>query len=174
MRYILRSFLLGSFVMFSAVALCFSQSLGDVARAQREKQQQAKNTKAAHKVITDEDMPKSAESSSSSVEEDKQKDTVNRPSDEKGSRSADEWKEAIQAQKNNIASAQAQLDGLKDSIQFAPGNCVSGCVEWNERQVKKQEAAKRMQSQIDEGKKKLEDMQETARKSGFGSSVWDP
>jgi hypothetical protein len=31
-----------------------------------------------------------------------------------------------------------------------------------------------MQKQLDTQKKKLEDMQEAARKAGFGSSVYDP
>lgn len=150
----------------------FGQSLGDVARAQRQKQQ-SKDAKPARKVVTDEDMPQH-EASVPETEGPSQARDSQPVISNGGGRSAEEWKAAIQAQKNAIAGAQSQLDRLKDSVQFAPGNCVSGCVEWNERQVKKQEQAKRMESQIAEQKKKLDDMQEAARRSGFGSAVYDP
>jgi len=41
-------------------------------------------------------------------------------------------------------------------------------------QAEKQKEAQRLQGQWDEAQKNLEQMQESARKAGFGSSVWDP
>ena len=79
------------------------------------------------------------------------------------------------SQKNYIASMQSQIKSLNDSIQYAGGNCVANCVQWNERQKQKQD-----QVENDEGatgtdaEDALEDMQEAARKQGYGSSVYDP
>jgi len=47
-------------------------------------------------------------------------------------------------------------------------------VQYNERQIQKQDEVKRMQTQLDDQKKQLEDMQESARKAGLGSSVYEP
>jgi hypothetical protein len=47
-------------------------------------------------------------------------------------------------------------------------------VGWNERQREKQQRAERMQAQLEDQKKRLDDMQESARKQGYGSSVYDP
>jgi hypothetical protein len=69
---------------------------------------------------------------------------------------------------------QKEMDDLKESIRFAPANCVSNCAEWNQRQREKQERVEQMQGQLEEEKKRLEDMQESARKQGFGSSVYEP
>ena len=87
---------------------------------------------------------------------------------------AEQWKSQIQAQKNAIASLQSQLNVLNESIHYAGGNCVSGCVQWNERQKQKQEQAESMKAQLEEQQKRLEEMQDAARKQGFGSSVYDP
>ena len=87
---------------------------------------------------------------------------------------AEQWKSQIQSQKNQIASLQTQIDQLNESIHFAPANCVENCVSWNERQKEKQQQVERMQAQLEEQKKRLDEMQESARKQGYGSSVYDP
>jgi hypothetical protein len=66
------------------------------------------------------------------------------------------------------------MDELNESIQFAPVNCVGRCAQWNDRQREKQQQAERMQQQLQEEKQRLEEMQESARKLGYGSSVYDP
>jgi hypothetical protein len=84
------------------------------------------------------------------------------------------WKSRILSQKNLIASLKNDIDSLSASIQYAPGNCVSGCVEWNERQQQKQQQVDGMKVQLQEQEKQLEEMQEAARKQGYGNSVYDP
>ena len=84
------------------------------------------------------------------------------------------WKSQIMAQKNAIANLKANIDSLNASIQYAGGNCVSGCVEWNLRQKQKQDQVEMMKAQLEQQQKYLEDMQEAARKQGYGSSVYDP
>jgi tetrahydromethanopterin S-methyltransferase subunit G len=88
--------------------------------------------------------------------------------------SAEHWKSQILAQEDQIASLQRQVDEINESIRFAPANCVANCVGWNERQREKQQRVERMQAQLEEQKRRLDDMQESARKQGYGSSVYDP
>ncbi|MGA7907906.1 MAG: hypothetical protein WCA16_10915 [Candidatus Sulfotelmatobacter sp.] len=160
-----------------------SQSLGDAARQARQQKQQAKTTLTKNakpsKVITNEELPAhvpSATIPTASNEEDSS--TMASGNGEKpaegGKLFAEQWKSQIQSLKSQIASMQRETDELNDSIHFAPGNCVENCVQWNERQKEKQEEVERMRSQLQEQQKRLEDMQESARKQGYGSSVYDP
>ena len=87
---------------------------------------------------------------------------------------AEQWKSQIQAQKAAIASLQGEIASLNESVHYAGGNCVANCVQWNERQKEKQDRVAVMQQQLEEQQKRLEDLQESARKQGFGSSVYDP
>jgi len=152
-------------------SLAYGQSLGDVAREQRQKQQ-TKQAQAAAKVITNEDIPEHADGGVSTVGTGSASDPA--PSQPMGSKSADQWKAQIAAQKKAVENLQSQMDQLNSSIHFAPGNCVRNCVQWNEHQVEKQNQVQRMQSQLDEQKKRLEDMQDAARKEGYGNSVYEP
>lgn len=87
---------------------------------------------------------------------------------------ADQWKSQIQSMKSAIANMQAQINNVNESVRYAGGNCVTNCVQWNERQKQKQDQVEIMKQQLDQLQKRLEDMQEMARKQGFGSSVYDP
>jgi hypothetical protein len=174
----------GGFVLLGVVALASfaigqdSPSLGDIARqAKEQKQKKEAQGKAAQdskppKVITNEEMPAKPESSYARP--------TGRPQGtgvvpaENVEMSAGIWKSQIQNQKNVISSQQAMIDKINDSVRYAPANCVSGCVQWNERQQQKQQEVEKMQGQLEEQKKNLEQMQEAARKQGFGSSVYDP
>jgi len=167
--------------MFTALAVGQdSPSLGDVARQAR-KQKQDPQTNAAQsskpaKVITNEEIPEHSEADPQpSTQEDASRESALSSSPSGGAKiPAEQWKSRIEAQKNAIASLQNSIDRLNDSIHFAPGNCVSGCVQWNERQKEKQQEVDRGQAQLAEQKKRLEDMQESARRQGYGSSVYDP
>jgi hypothetical protein len=90
-----------------------------------------------------------------------------------GKPSPDEVKSQIQDQKSAITALQSQINELNDSIHFAGGNCVSNCVAWNENQQAKQRQVEDMRSQLENAKQALEQMQDYARKAGFGSSVYD-
>jgi hypothetical protein len=87
---------------------------------------------------------------------------------------AERWKAQILQMKTYIASMETQISNLEQSVHYAGGNCISGCVQWNERQQQKQEQAEVMKQQLEQQKKQLEQMQEMARRQGFGSSVYDP
>jgi hypothetical protein len=91
-----------------------------------------------------------------------------------GKMSPDEVKSQIQDQKSAINALQAQITELNDSIHFAGANCVANCVQWNEGQQQKQRQVEDMRSALENAKQALEQMQDYARKMGFGSSVYDP
>lgn len=130
--------------------------------------------KSEKKILTNEDMGGAHIAAASSSES---KATSSQPAssgstDEKNP--PDYWSARILAQKNAIASLKNDIDQLSASIQYAPGNCVEGCVEWNEHQQQKQQQVESMKAQLEEMQKQLDDMQDGARKQGYGSSVYDP
>ncbi len=152
-----------------------SPSLGDLARQQRQKEKSkpasGKDSKPS-KVITNEELAGHlAMASGSVVSADV---TTPSASSEIPKQPAEHWRSEILAQKNQIATMQSQVDDLNESIRFAPANCVANCVAWNEHQKEKQEQVERMQAQLEDMKKHLDEMQESARKQGYGSSVYDP
>lgn len=80
----------------------------------------------------------------------------------------------IKTQKDMIAKLQSQIDQVSSSIQYAGGNCVSNCVEWNQEQQRKQQQVDNMKTQLDQAQQRLEEMQDAARRQGFGTAVYDP
>jgi hypothetical protein len=159
-------------VVLFVIAGTYGQSLGDVAREQRQKQ--AKDAHTERKVLTNEDLPERVEpESSTSVSTDEHEPTPAAPASN-DTHAAEQWKAKIETQRNSIASLQSQIDKLNSSIHFAGPNCVANCVQYNEGQIRKQDEVERTQKQLDQQKKQLEDMQESARKAGLGSSVYEP
>ena len=151
-------------------------SLGDLARQTRQQKEQTKAAPGkdgkASKVITNEEIPEHAVTPSAGVREEHENST---PASSNGPKEpAEHWKSQILAQKTQITSLQNQVDEINESIRFAPANCAANCVGWNERQREKQQHVERMQAQLEDQKRRLEDMQESARKQGYGSSVYDP
>ncbi len=152
-------------------------SLGDLARQQRQQKQQTKTAPGKDakplKVITNEELPAHTVAPSTPATDGSERtsapDSANAPKVP-----AEQWKSEIQSQKSQIASLQGQIDQLNESIRFAPANCVANCASWNERQREKQQQVERMQTQMEEQKKRLDEMQESARRQGYGSSVYDP
>jgi len=160
-------------VLLSSVA--YSQSLGDVARENREKKKaKAASSTAQPKVITNENLPKHPDADAGPPPEDGGKMTAEAPKAPSADQSAEEWKSRILAQKDAIANLQAQIDKLNESIHFVVANEYYNGAQYNEHQVKKQERVAQMQQQLEEQKKNLAEMQEGARHAGMGSAVYDP
>ena len=129
--------------------------------------------KASH-VITNDEIPEHAGHSVASTH-DSQGNEPDAPATAGNHEArAEQWKSQIQSQKSAIANLRQEIANLSDSVHYAGGNCVANCVEWNERQKEKQDRVEVMKAQMEEQQKRLEDMQESARKQGFGSSVYDP
>jgi|SRR5271156_2181510 len=157
-----------------------SPSLGDLARQQRQQKEQAKTAAGkdakSPKVITNEEIPGRARLAAGSVTSgrEQEEDAAQAESSSGAKLPAEHFKSQILAQKNQITALQSQIAELNESIRFAPANCVANCVAWNEHQKEKQDQVERMQAQLEDQKKQLDEMQESARKLGYGSAVYDP
>jgi predicted RNase H-like nuclease (RuvC/YqgF family) len=145
----------------------FGQSLGDVGRAQRQKQGDASTSQPA-KVITNDDLGTSSSDSSHTRTKEK-KDPKPEQKEEKFEKDAEHTKAAILAQKIKITNLQAEIEKLRASIRY-----IETGVPSNENQLKKQQAADHMQEQLRQENQRLAAMQEAARRAGFGSVVYDP
>jgi hypothetical protein len=134
----------------------------------------AQSGKPAKRVITNEDMGVTHVLTGSSQVS---KDSSAEPpasGQADGKNPPEYWTNQILAQKNSIASLKSDIDQISSSIQYAPANCVEGCVEWNQHQQEKQQQVDNMKAQLEQMQKQLDDTQEAARKQGYGSSVYDP
>src|ERR1700722_2988567 len=144
--------------------------------ATRKDMQTSASPKKAAKVITNEEIPEhagpAARPSVSEAAYHEAGDIEHSPVGTEGK--AEALKSQITSMKNYIASLEGEIENLNNSIHFASGNCVANCVQWNERQIQKQQQVEQMKAQLEDQKKHLEDMQESARQQGFGSSVYDP
>jgi hypothetical protein len=134
----------------------------------------------AHRVITNEELPShvgptwTSASTPQTSNDSSENNSAGQPNSANANANAEQWKSQIQAQKTTVASLEGQIASLNDSIHYAGGNCVSNCVQWNERQKEKQDQVEAMKGQLEQEQKHLEDLQESARKQGFGSSVYEP
>jgi hypothetical protein len=129
--------------------------------------------KAVKKVITNDEIPEHIGPAHNVLKP--EPSGTNEPEEENAPAApAAYWKSQILAQKNAISALESQIATLSDSILYAGGNCVANCVQWNERQQQKQQQVDVMKQQLEQQQKRLEDLQDQARKQGFGSSVYDP
>lgn len=104
-------------------------------------------------------------------------DTVKQDDSSKADKQEDRTEQVrsdILSQKAAVDSLKQQIEDLSNSIHFAGANCVANCAQWNERQKEKQDQVESMKAQLDAQQKHLEEMQDAARKAGFGSSVYEP
>jgi len=166
-------------VLLSAGVL-FAQetSLGDLGRQQRSKQK-AKSGRSAARVITDDDMPKRPDApmqSENAKEDEKDERAPNRDSRSPApnSQSAEYWKAQILIQKRSVSAQQEQVNQFRESIHFVEANRYVNGAQYNEQQRRRQIQLDQMEKQLEQQKKRLADMQDSARKAGFGNSVYDP
>lgn len=160
-------------LLFTLTYASYGQSLGDVAREQRQKQQ-AKDPKAAAKVVTNDEIPESPDAASSSDDSDAAPESSTPAASTAGKKTAGQWKAEIEVRKSRITALQSQVDKLNESVHFVEANRYYNGVQYNQYQLKKQQEAQRLQKQLETEKKALGDAQESARKAGFGTAVYDP
>jgi hypothetical protein len=190
------------FLRILAIALlvnlaAYGQSLGDIARENREKKNIEDPSAAPPKVITNKDLPKdpnpnpgsseaapganaaassatdgspaqrSADQRSAELRSANQRSAQQRLAEQ---RAADQWKRQILAQKYKMATLQARIDQLNASIRSADGSAqFEGPVNrYQARQLQQ------VQRQLDEQQRRLDQMQEAARRAGMHTAVYDP
>lgn len=129
--------------------------------------------KAAH-IVTNDDTPERATVTTASVHQKLPSESEAQPTAGDRNALAERYKSEILAQKTTIAALEQDIRTIGDSIHFAGGNCVANCAQWNEHQQEKQQQVETMKTQLEEQRKLLEDLQEEARKAGFGGSVTEP
>jgi hypothetical protein len=132
--------------------------------------------KGSKKVITNEELPEHVGPTSTLPQHPRNENTPDQPPPDYagGKVPARYWKTQIRALKDAISNLESEIQDVSDSIRYAGGNCVSNCQQWNEAQQQKEQQVKMMTSQLAQQQQSLETMQETARKQGYGSSVYDP
>lgn len=164
-------------------ALIYGQSLGDVARENRE-QKAASGSATPAKVITNKDLPKDPDGDASADNAPtapspesvaaSRKAAAQRAAEQ---RAAEQWKQKILAQKNVIANLQARVDALRASILFVdpdhPYDSYSQ-LAYNRHQARQLERLKGLEAQLAGQKQKLDDMQDAARHAGMHTPVYDP
>ncbi len=186
-RVMQRMFLKIVAIALSIGSAAYGQSLGDVARENREKQNANDPSSTAKPlVVTNENLPKdpdanqgpreaqsgasAAASSKASDQRAAQRSAQQRLSEQ---RAAEQWKRQILAQKNKMATLQARIDRLNGSIRSVNGS-VQYEAPYNGYQARQLQRVAQIQQQLDEQKRKLDQMQEAARHAGMHTAVYDP
>lgn len=159
-------------IALGACVAAYGQSLGDIARANREKQTPATSAKPA--PITNDDLgqappakdpPRPAGIANKPVRKTAQEGDIDQ-------RAAAQWKRQIVAQQDKIATLQGRVDEINATLHPAGSAQFNG--PYNRYQTAQMDKLANLQLQLDEQKKKLAEMQEEARQAGMHTTVYDP
>ena len=105
------------------------------------------------------------------------------PEDERAKKQAEykTWQDKIAAQKNSIDLASRELDVLQKEYQLRAaamyadvGNRLRNSGQWDKEEADFKQKIADKQKAVDEGKQKLDDMQEEARKAGVPAAMREP
>ena len=181
--------------------VAYGQSLGDIARENREKQNAEDASAAKPRVITNANLPSQEPGSQNQGSQEQasheatppasSKPAGNRPADRSSANrsaedrrfaekrmaeqcAADQWKRQILAQKTKVATLQQHIDRFKASIRFVDASAYPNAAPYNRDQARQLERVGQMQEQLDVEQNKLAEMQETARRAGMHTAVYDP
>jgi hypothetical protein len=166
------------FLLVLAIAMgvnaAHGQSLGDIARANREKQGSAPPA-AQPAVVTTDDLEAGADGKAAQHPVAKVSKVAAHSRGEQDAidpKEAARWRKQIVAQEDKIATLQGKIDELNASIHPAGSAQFNG--PYNKYQTTQMQRLADVQLQMDEQKKKLVEMQEEARKAGMHTTVYDP
>lgn len=177
------------------VSIAYGQSLGDVARENRQKKPD-NSSSVPPKVITNKDLPKDPDANQ---EPDEAQTTATAPDDRSADdhqlarrrseerqgvrrslqrraaeqRTADQWKRGIAMQKIRLASLQDRIEQLNAKIRAEYGT-VQYEAPYTRPQARERERLAELQQQFDEQTFRLVEMQESARRAGMHTIVYDP
>jgi hypothetical protein len=181
--------------MTGAGVAAYGQSLGDVARENREKKA-AETPATPPKVLTNADLQADSDGGTSpptsptrkrlaAQDASARKTAAQRAADQ---RAAEQWKKQILTQKRVIADLEGRVNRLKEWIRlkdpsyylnhktpnpddYQPHYADLG---YNHYEAWQLERLKQMQQQLNQERQKLEDLQEAARHAGMNAAVYDP
>jgi len=173
--------LVGLLLNAAAIAQFQSQagdSLADIARVNRAKQQQQEAAGATPKIITNQDLPSAPSGIPESVEPmttvSGVKRSVDSSSDQRANqrlvaeyRAGEQWKARIQDQEARIADLQARIDRVNQAMHAAVGTAQYD-TPVNRYQSIQMERLARMQEMLDQQQRRLSMMQDAARLTGMG------
>jgi predicted RNase H-like nuclease (RuvC/YqgF family) len=166
-------------------SICYGQSLGDVARENRERTAEDAAI-APPLVVTTADFPKNTHANP--APSDSQVEKSNQAAEQRSAqrseqrlaqqriaqqRAAQQWKQQILAQKAKMANLQARITQLHESIQAANGS-VQFEGPSNQYQARQLQQVAQIQQQLEVQKIRLDQMQDAARHAGMHSAVYDP
>jgi hypothetical protein len=175
-------------IAFLMILTAYGQSLGEIARKNREKQkaEDASSSTATPKVITNKDLPKDLEEQGPqlSVNDGSQSIANRRKADHVAEqhferqrlveqRAANQWKRQIMEQKSKMANLQARIDQLNASIRLENGSTQYEGPN-GRGQARQMGLVAQAQLQLNEQQRKLTQMQEAARRAGMHTVVYDP
>ena len=160
----------------------YGQSLGEIARENREKQKAQESSAAPPKVITNRDLGEGPDGSPEAREEqlaaaskfNRRSAEMDRRSEQEllqGQRAGGQWKRQILEQESRVASLQARIDQINAALRLGG---ASGQAPYNRYQARQLERVAEMQLQLDEQKRRLDQMQDGARRAGMHTAVYDP
>lgn len=162
-------------------SICYGQSLGDVARENRERTAEDAAI-APPLVVTTADFPKNthANPAPSGSPAEKSNQAADQLSAQRSAqqriaqqRAAQQWKQQILAQKAKMANLQARINQLHESIQAANGS-VQFEGPSNRYQARQLQQVAQIQQQLEIQRIKLDQMQDATRHAGMRSAVYDP
>ena len=169
-----------AFVVGMNLAAFGQQSLGDIARQYRDKQQADEAAGNGPKMYTNQDIPPAGQvgtpepvSESRSYRPSRAYDTHNVDLQSSQQRAAGDWHRNIVMQENRVAGLQMRIDQLNRMIHSPYGTAQYDGPQ-TRNQARAQERLDQMQQVLDQQKMKLEEMQDAARRSGMHTNVYEP
>jgi predicted RNase H-like nuclease (RuvC/YqgF family) len=171
-----------SAIVLVMTSVAYGQSLGEVARENREKQDSASASGVQPRMITNASLPKNPTPNQEShdVTPTASPAAGNRVADRRSAqqrlaeeRAAEQLRRQIQAQKNKMATMEARIAQLNASIHSPDGSTQYNGPYTRNQAVQLQRMVQ-IEQQLNEQKRKLDQMQDAARRAGMHSAVYDP
>lgn len=168
-------------LLFLASVTVYGQSLGDVARENREKKTEVAPT-VPPKVITDSDLAKEAPGPEKAGASSKAQTAASGKTGTGNTvvtsppepRAAEQWRKQILAQKRTVTTLEKRLARLQASLSSVDANAIARGEILSRSQALEQERMAQVQEQLEEQRAKLLEMQEEARRAGMHTQVYDP
>jgi len=163
--------------LVALMAPASGQSLADYAKQQKQQKDAQPVASASPKMYTNDDISAGggshAEPAATPTHGKTTDDAANKAKEDKFKQKATQVSQQIRQQKRVVRDLELQIDQLRSEMQPA-GTVTANTVQYNQRQRNVQNQIERLQQKLGGERQKLEAMQESARKEGYGTAVYDP